>query len=193
MMKSNLYTRTGDHGSTSLVDGTRAQKDCTRIEAYGDIDELSSALGFVASGGRCPEEIRDEINHVQHIMFEIGGYLATPNADNGNSVSASSSGLNYLSGEIEKLEGWIDSLDERVPKIRNFILPGGCDESSRCHLARTICRRAERRIITLSGESYVDPLVISYVNRLSDYLFIAARYFNFICGVEDIVWHPRKS
>ena len=186
-MKSNLYTRTGDEGTTSLVDGSRAQKDCARIDAYGEIDELSSALGLVASGKNCPEEIRDEVNHVQHIMFEIGGYLATPVAE------GTEPGLPYLGGETEKLEGWIDSLDERVPKLRSFILPGGSDESSRCHLARTVCRRAERRILTLSKESYVDPGVISYINRLSDYLFIAARYLNFLNGVEDIAWHPRQK
>lgn len=186
-MKSNLYTRTGDKGTTSLVDGSRASKDSTRIDAYGEIDELSSALGLVSSGMKCPEEIRDELRHVQHIMFEIGGYLATPVAE------GSTPQIDYLPEEISKLEGWIDSLDERVPRLKSFILPGGCDESSRCHLARTVCRRAERRIITLSGESYVDPNVISYINRLSDYLFIAARYLNFITGIEDIAWQPRKN
>lgn len=186
-MKSNLYTRTGDKGTTSLVDGSRASKDSTRIDAYGEIDELSSALGLVASGMKCPEEIRDELRHVQHIMFEIGGYLATPVAE------GATPRIDYLPEEISKLEGWIDSLDERVPRLKSFILPGGCDESSRCHLARTVCRRAERRIITLSGESYVDPNVESYINRLSDYLFIAARYLNFITGIEDIAWQPRKN
>lgn len=186
-MKSNLYTRTGDKGTTSLVDGSRASKDSTRIDAYGEIDELSSALGLVASGMKCPEEIRDELQHVQHIMFEIGGYLATPVAEGATPQ------IDYLPEEISKLEGWIDSLDERVPRLKSFILPGGCDESSRCHLARTVCRRAERRIITLSGESYVDPNVISYINRLSDYLFIAARYLNFITGIEDIAWQPRNN
>lgn len=185
-MKSNLYTRTGDQGSTSLVDGSRAQKDCTRIDAYGEVDELSSALGLVASSDKCPDEIRDEISHVQHIMFEIGGYLATPVKEGSEPV------LPFLKEETARLEGWIDALDERVPRLKSFILPGGSDESSRCHMARTICRRAERRILTLSRESFVDPEVLTYVNRLSDYLFIAARYLNFLNGVEDIAWQPRK-
>ena len=185
-MKSNLYTRTGDQGSTSLVDGSRAQKDCTRIDAYGEVDELSSALGLAASSDKCPEEIRDEISHVQHIMFEIGGYLATPVKE------GSEPALPFLKEETARLEGWIDALDERVPRLKSFILPGGSDESSRCHMARTICRRAERRILTLSRESFVDPEVLTYVNRLSDYLFIAARYLNFLNGVEDIAWQPRK-
>ena len=187
-MKSNLYTRTGDAGTTSLVDGSRARKDCARIDAYGDIDELSSALGFVASDKACPAEIKDEIQHIQHIMFEVGSYLATPSGSN-DSIPAQT--LNGISAETVRLEGWIDSLDERTPKLRSFILPGGCDLSSRCHLARTVCRRAERKIIALAAESYVDPEVIGYINRLSDYLFIAARYLNFISGVEDIAWQKR--
>lgn len=185
-MKSNLYTRTGDQGTTSLVDGSRARKDCTRIDAYGEIDELSSTLGLLAAGKQCPDEIRDEVNHIQHILFEIGGYLATP-SEGADAV------VDGLDGEISKLEGWIDALDERVPKLRSFILPGGCEESGRCHLARTVCRRAERRIISLAKESFVDPKLISYINRLSDYLFIAARYLNFITGVEEIVWKPRQE
>ena len=185
-MKSNLYTRTGDNGTTSLVDGSREMKDCARIEAYGDIDELSSALGLVASGKKCPDEIKGEILHIQHLMFEIGGYLATPVGEGQEPK------LNGMEEETVKIEGWIDSLDERTPKIRSFVLPGGSEESCRCHMARTICRRAERKMISLSKESFVDPGVISYVNRLSDYLFILARYMNFICGVEEIVWKPKK-
>lgn len=180
-MKSKVYTRTGDQGTTSLVDGSRARKNCKRIDAYGDIDELSSSLGFLAACKDCPEEIKDELAHIQHIMFEIGGYLATPD---GSSPKA-------MEDETVKIEQWIDAIDERLPSLNSFILPGGSELGSRCHLARTICRRAERKIITLSEESAVDPLVISYINRLSDYLFVAARYLNFIKGVEETAWHPR--
>lgn len=186
-MKSNLYTRTGDRGMTSLVDGSRAAKDSKRIESYGEIDELSSVIGMLVSDHSCPEEIRDDLQHVQHLMFEIGGYLATPVRE------GETPQLEWLDAEIERLEGWIDSLDERTPKIRSFILPGGSEVSGKCHLARTVCRRAERHIIALSRESYVDPKVISYINRLSDYLFIAARYLNFITGIEDIAWRPRSK
>lgn len=181
-MKSNLYTRTGDHGTTSLVDGSRADKDNVRIEAYGDIDELSSVLGFLASDKDCPEEIRGEVRHVQNVMFDIGCYLATPVKPGETSL------LKGMAEETAKLEGWIDSLDERTPKIRSFILPGGSEASSRCHLGRTVCRRAERHILRLSRESYVDPALMGYINRLSDYLFIAARYLNFIAGVDEVVW-----
>lgn len=170
---------------TSLVDGSRAGKDHPRVDAYGDVDELSSTLGFLASSKACPDEIRSEIRHIQHLLFDMGSYLATPPAAEGEGPLHSK-----LEEDTAKLEGWIDSLDERTPKIRAFILPGGSEESSRCHLARTVCRRAERKVIALSRESNVDPAVIVYLNRLSDYLFICARYLNFITGVEEIVWKP---
>lgn len=184
-MKSNIYTRTGDNGTTSLVDGSRTGKADARVEAYGDIDELSSALGLAAASSRCPDEIKGEFHHIQHLLFEIGGYLATPVA------SGESPGVKGMDEETALLEGWIDSIDERLPKLRNFILPGGSEEGARCHLARTICRRAERRIVTLAGQSHVDSAVGAYINRLSDYLFIVARYLNFINGVEETAWQPR--
>ena len=186
-MKSNLYTRTGDRGETSLVDGSRARKDSLRVDAYGDIDELSSALGLVAATHGCPEEIGDELRHVQHILFEVGAYLATP-----ATTETEAKPLEGIEEETTRLEGWIDSLDERVPALRSFILPGGSEEASRCHLARTVCRRAERKIITLDQTEHVDQNVIGYVNRLSDYLFIAARYLNFIQGIDDIAWQKRR-
>lgn len=183
-MKSMLYTRTGDAGTTSLVDGSREAKDHPRVDAYGDIDELSSALGLLASSKDCPDEIRGEIRHIQNVMFNLGSYLATPVKDGEEKP------LPGLDAETQILEGWIDSLDERTPKIRQFVLPGGCEESSRAHMARTVCRRAERKITALSRLSYVDPAVLGYVNRLSDYLFIAARYLNFIAGIDEVVWKP---
>lgn len=183
-MKSSLYTRTGDDGTTSLVDGSRAEKDSTRVDAYGDVDELSSTLGFLAASADCPDEIKGELREIQHLMFEIGGYLATP--------PQATKTISGMDEEIAKIEGWIDSLDERTPKIRSFILPGGSDAASRAHMARTVCRRAERKVITLARGNEVDPQVTAYLNRLSDYLFAAARYLNFIGGVEETAWHPRK-
>lgn len=181
-MKSNLYTRTGDTGTTSLVDGSRAPKDHPRIDSYGDVDELSSALGLLASSKECPDEIRGQIHSIQHILFNIGGYLATPPYEEAEEER--------FDADTATIEGWIDALDEQTPKIRSFILPGGSEESSRCHLARTICRRAERKVTALSRDSYVDTSLLRYLNRLSDYLFIAARYLNFIAGMEEIVWKP---
>lgn len=191
-MKSNLYTRTGDTGTTSLVDGSRAPKDHPRVDAYGDIDELSSSLGLVASAKRCPSEVRGQILHIQNLLFNVGSYLATPPAQETSSEDTLSSDdfHSRMERETAELEGWIDALDEQTPKIRSFVLPGGSEESSRCHVARTVCRRAERKVIALSRDSIVDPAVIQYLNRLSDYLFIASRYLNFISGIPEIIWHP---
>lgn len=181
-MKSQLYTRTGDSGSTSLVGGERVRKNCIRIEAYGTIDELSSALGLVEAD--CPDaDLKEYLRSVQNELFNVGCYLATDVAPESEPLCES------LHGDaIATLEQWIDRLDDLTPKIRAFVLPGGTRIAAEAHLARTICRRAERRIITLSETAYVDPALVRYVNRLSDFLFIAARYFNFIAGCEEITW-----
>lgn len=186
-MKSTLYTRKGDRGDTSLVDGTRSPKDSLRLEAYGTIDELSSCIGLMCSYSDLPEEIRGQLNQVQHTLFEIGGYLATPVNEE---ADTSLSGIGKQTSELEE---WIDILDEQTPKIRSFVLPGGSELSSRAHIARTVCRRAERRIVSLAREEFVDPEVATYINRLSDYLFIAARYANFIKGVADIPWKRHNN
>ena len=181
-MKSALYTRTGDQGQTSLVDGSRTSKDSLRLEAYGTIDELSSDLGLFGAHKDLPEELKGQITDIQNALFEVGAYLATP------VVKGSTPKLSGIDVHTEKLEGWIDALDEQTPKMNSFILPGGSELSSRAHVARTVCRRAERRIISLAAVEYVDPALIAYINRLSDYLFIAARYANFLLGIADIPW-----
>lgn len=182
-MKSMLYTRTGDTGTTSLVGGERVRKNSARLEAYGTIDELSSALGVFCSDAKCVAEVKGQVMEIQNELFNIGSYLATAVAP-GTEPECKS-----LSAErLQELEGWIDTLDEQTPKIRAFVLPGGCEAASKAHLARTVCRRAERRIIDLSETEYVDPTVITYINRLSDYLFIAARFCNFMAGEQEVVW-----
>ncbi len=182
MAKSALYTGTGDAGTTSLVGGERVMKNSVRLEAYGTVDELSSALGAIASDKECNAEVKGQILNVQNELFNVGCYIAT------DSKGEKPLCHSLAAGRIPELEGWIDALDEQTPKIRAFVLPGGCELASKAHMARVICRRAERRILDLSEESYVDPAVIKYINRLSDYLFIAARYFNFLQGVDEIVW-----
>lgn len=182
MEKSGLYTRTGDAGETSLVGGERVRKNSARLEAYGTVDELSVALGALASDSRCDAEIRRQVMDVQNELFNIGCYLAT---DPGNVSPACAS---LATGKLGELEKWIDTLDDKTPKIRAFVLPGGSESASKAHTARVICRRAERRILDLAEESYVDPAVIKYINRLSDYLFIAARYQNFLEGIEEVTW-----
>lgn len=186
-MKSNLYTRSGDNGTTSLVDGSRIRKESVRIEAYGTLDEFSSFLGVVSAHKGCPSEIKGQLIQIQSFLFDFGAYLATPVKAGEKPILAGTE------DEISRLEGWIDALDEQTPKLKSFILPGGSEISAHCHVARTVCRRAERRILALSSEEYVYPALISYINRLSDYLFIAARYLNFLTGIEEIIWQPRKK
>ena len=186
MDKSRLYTGGGDDGTTSLVGGERAGKDSLRLDCYGTVDEFSAFLGVVASCSDCEPEVREFINSVQNRLFDIGGYLAS---------RPGGSGLPPVAGLAEdcvRIEREIDILDDRTPKMRAFVLPGGCMSASHAHVARTVCRRAERRIIALSREEDVDCEVIRYFNRLSDYLFILARYFNFRAGVDEIVWSPQK-
>lgn len=184
MGKSNLYTRTGDCGTTSLVGGERVKKNSLRLEAYGTLDELSSNLGLLISDPACVAEVGEELRQVQNELFNIGSYLATAVPDGEETPCAS-----LVDGEkIQRIEGWIDAIDEQTPKIRAFVLPGGSEAASRAHVCRVVCRRAERRILDLAEAEYVDPAVIRYVNRLSDYLFIAARYLNFMQGMEEIVW-----
>jgi cob(I)alamin adenosyltransferase len=180
-MKSNLYTRTGDQGTTSLVGGERVKKNSVRLEAYGTIDELSSHLGVVAAHRNCDALVGGHLQKVQNELFNLGSYLATAPVEGTEPKCVSEE-------TIHELEGWIDLLDEKTPKIRAFILPGGSPLAAETHVARTVCRRAERRILELAEEAYVDPALIRYVNRLSDYLFIAARYLNHMQDVEEIVW-----
>lgn len=182
MGKSGLYTRTGDAGETSLVGGARVKKNCVRLEAYGTVDELSTALGAIASDRMCDDEVKGQLQEVQNELFNVGSYLATDPGDGKPEC------ISLTPEKLAQLESWIDALDEQTPKINAFVLPGGCELSSKAHTARVVCRRAERRILDLSEESYVDPKVLQYVNRLSDYLFIAARYANFMQGVREITW-----
>lgn len=188
MPKSNLYTRTGDSGLTSLVDGSRIGKDSLRLDSYGTIDELSSQLGVLAASSGTPNEISGQLKAVQNELFNIGSYLATPQ-NSGFPVNCSS----LKDGEkVATLEGWIDALDEQTPKIRAFVLPGGHFAAAQAHVARTVCRRAERIIIALAKQEYVDQTVITYVNRLSDYLFAAARYLNFVNNIDEITWQQDR-
>ena len=182
-MKSNLYTGTGDSGMTSLVGGERVSKTCLRLDAYGTIDELSSFLGVVAATPGCTEYLICQILDIQNRLFDVGCYLAT-SVKSGEKPSCKGIDQSIILG----LESHIDRLDSETPKIRAFVLPGGSLVSAQCHVARTVCRRAERIILKLGQQEYVDPLLIRWLNRLSDFLFIAARYLNHVNGVEEIVW-----
>lgn len=183
MAKSNLYTGGGDSGTTSLVGGERVKKNSVRLDAYGTLDEFSAFLGALAADKGCTEEVKGQLMQVQNMLFNLGAYLATQ-APAGEQPKVA--GLD--DARISHLEGWIDALDEQTPRIRAFVLPGGCEAAAKAHIARTVCRRAERRVLALAEEAYVDPLLLRYLNRLSDYLFILARYLNFMAGEEEIVW-----
>lgn len=181
MKKSIVYTRTGDSGTTSLVGGTRIGKDDPRIEAYGTVDELNSHIGLVAGGNNDPL-IASTLNAVQHRLFDIGGYLACdPEGDFRLPPGVADA-------DIALLETTIDAVDSRLPKLDRFVLPGGSLEAARAHVARTVCRRAERRIISLSAQAPVDPQVVAYVNRLSDLLFVIARFNNINQNIDEIFW-----
>lgn len=186
MSKSAVYTRTGDKGLTSLVGGQRVPKNSTRLEAYGNVDEFMSWLGVIATSGLCPAELAEDLRHIQNKLFNIGAYLATDPHDNTSEDTPS----NFSEDDIKWIEEKIDSMDSSIPPIHAFILPGGSSLSAMTHVARTICRRSERRIISLAQHEKVSPLVIQYFNRLSDYLFIAAKFINASAGIPETVWNP---
>lgn len=185
MEKSKLYTRTGDKGTTSLVGGERIKKNSIRIEAYGTVDEFSSHLGVLLSCDNISEKVHNQLIIIQHKLFNIGGYLATNSSQDSEPVPA----WGLSEEDCKLIESWIDELDSNTPKANAFVLPGGSMAASYAHVARTVCRRTERRILDLAETAPVDHNVITYFNRLSDYLFILARHLNNKAGVADILWN----
>lgn len=187
-----LYTRGGDLGETALFGGGRVGKHHLRIEASGEIDELNAALGLaiVVLEGTLPDPLIEELRTLQEDLFTIGAHLATPAALTGEGAARHLPALPEQ--RIAQMEGWIDAAYERLPELRNFILPGGTEPAARLHLARTICRRAERRVVALARESDLSPLILSYLNRLSDWLFTLARLANLEAGRQDVLWRGRS-
>lgn len=181
-----IYTKTGDQGTTSLIGGKRVPKNCARLESYGTIDELNSLLGMIRSYP-IGQTIADELVEIQSRLFDVGGNLATAPE---NAVSETPLGVSET--DIEKLENAIDRMESEVPPLKHFVLPGGDPCASCCHVARTVCRRAERRILDLAAEAPVDALVLKYVNRLSDYLFVLARKVARDADCEEMKWIPRQ-
>lgn len=186
MKKSPLYTRTGDLGKTSLVGGQRVSKASARLEAYGTVDELNSWIGVLASDKAMPPSQHDFLLYLQHKLFDLGAYLATPTTTNSNMPQATPLGQNTIS----RIEHQIDQLDDATPQANQFVLPGGNQLSAFAHVARTVCRRAERHIIAMTSDNiYVDPDAIRFVNRLSDYLFILSRNINYTNNTPEIYWN----
>lgn len=184
MTKSQVYTKTGDRGKTSLIGGTRVAKDHYRLEAYGTVDELNAHCGMIRSWP-ADEHTMSVLTGIQEILFVLGAYLATD-----DSVSDLKTKLQNGDHEIKKLENEMDQMDSILPPLRNFVLPGGHPAVAQCHISRTICRRAERRVIQMAAQTQVDPWVIKYLNRLSDYFFVLSRHLANYFQVEEIPWKP---
>ncbi len=194
MKKSMLYTRTGDRGTTALVGGTRVAKNSPRVSAYGSVDELNAHIGLLhahVGGVEGAGEDAVLLLRVNSLMFNLGAYLATPSPMLGpdEPVPSDLKGPTVEEADLEALEHAIDRLDGSVPPQKTFILPGGTIAASVAHVTRTVCRRAERDVLSLADTgAYVHPMVTRYLNRLSDYLFILARSLNHLAGVSDIPW-----
>ncbi len=175
-----IYTRTGDTGQTSLFGGTRVPKDNPRIDAYGTVDELNAFIG-VARAGWPRSPIDAQLGEIQSDLFDAGAQLASPGGTQFRGVDPE---------RVTALEHAIDEMDRELRPLKSFILPGGTPSAAQLHAARTICRRAERLIVALGGEETKNTLV--YLNRLSDYLFVAARYANKSAGVDDVIWQGKR-
>jgi cob(I)alamin adenosyltransferase len=177
---SKIYTRTGDDGTTGLGDGSRTGKDSLRIEAGGTVDELNSVLGQVAAYV-LPDDIGREITDIQHDLFDMGAELCVP-------------GRAAIDGaQVQRLEECLDRLNAELEPLREFILPGGTPAAAACHLARTVCRRAERRVVSLTRQESVNTNTLCYLNRLSDLLFVMARSLNRAEGVGDVLWQRGRN
>ena len=174
---SKIYTRTGDDGTTGLGDGSRVAKDDARVEAYGTVDEANSAIGQVLAERVVEQPIRGILTEVQHDLFELGGELCIP----GHAA--------VTAAFIERLETELDALNADLPPLKDFILPGGGRAAAACHLARTVVRRAERRVQTLAHASEVRPEVLRYLNRLSDLLFVIARRLARSESGQEVIWN----
>jgi cob(I)alamin adenosyltransferase len=182
MKITKVYTKTGDQGETSIIGGIRVKKSCERLEAYGTVDELSSHLGILAS--MLPDgEDKDLIIRIQNNLFSVCSNLATDQSQTPLYDSA-----RLPDGEIQVLEHKVDEIMNLLPERQGFILPGGTQAAAQAHVCRTVCRRAERRIVALSEVAQISPETLQYVNRLSDYLFVLAKKINFNTGVSEIIW-----
>jgi cob(I)alamin adenosyltransferase len=183
---SKIYTKTGDDGTTGLGDGSRVAKDSARVAAYGTVDEANSCIGMVlaaaASDSTFPDDVRSLLVSVQHQMFDLGGELCIP----GHAA--------IFDADIERLEQHLDAFNDPLPPLKDFILPGGGEAAARCHVARTVVRRAERETVTLSRHDAVRPEAIRYLNRLSDLLFVLARVLARASGHGEVLWnHERRK
>ncbi|MDR6991277.1 MULTISPECIES: cob(I)yrinic acid a,c-diamide adenosyltransferase [Luteimonas] len=176
---SKIYTRTGDDGSTGLGDGARVGKDSLRVAAYGTVDEANSTIGLLLAAD-VPDDIRSLLTTVQHQLFDLGGELCIP----GHAA--------IEDADIDRLEQQLDHYNDDLPPLKDFILPGGGEAAARCHIARTVVRRAERESVALSRVEDVRPQAVRYLNRLSDLLFVLARVLARASGHGEVLWHHTR-
>jgi len=179
-----IYTKTGDAGETALFGGRRVAKSHLRVDAYGTVDELNAFVGLLRDGIE-DSRTREILSEIQHRLFTVGAHLASdpektlPTPD-------------LLPSDVQLLEQEMDAMDEALPPLRNFILPGGHPAVSHCHVCRTVCRRAERLVVALQASNEpVEGIVLEYLNRLSDYFFMLARYLSMALGAEEVIWNKR--
>lgn len=197
MITGKIYTATGDRGTTSLVGGKRVKKNCTRIEAYGTVDELNSFLGQLAvEMTEAYPELTSYIRTVQSKMFNIGGYLATdfsPADPAASPVRAAEAApcRGLSAADVERIEALIDELTAQLPPLRCFVLPGSGRLSALANVCRAVSRRCERRVLDLADEAPIDPVLLIFINRLSDFLFTLARYFDHREGLPEVPWDPK--
>ncbi len=182
---TRIYTRTGDDGTTGLGTGQRVPKVSQRIEAYGVVDELNAAMGLVLAAGPAGELV-EPLRRIQNQLFHLGADLCIPEYD-----KARTPGPRIEATHVDALESLIDHINDKLPPLENFILPGGSAAGAALHVARTICRRAEREVLRLAREEAIGEQVVKYLNRLSDALFVMSRYQNAVAGVEDPLWDSR--
>jgi len=172
---SKIYTRTGDDGTTGLGDGSRISKDSIRVDAMGDVDELNSVIGLILTES-IPGNLEAMLTKIQHDLFNLGGEICIPGY------------VILQQARVDDLEQVIDTLNDELKPLKEFILPGGTKAAAFCHLARTVCRRAERKLIQLHRNEKVTEISLQYLNRLSDLLFVLCRVFNKEAGISDVLW-----
>lgn len=183
-MPYRIYTKTGDQGETALFGGRRVPKSDLRVDAYGTVDELNSFVGWLRDSAN-GDNLRAVLAEVQHRLFTLGAHLASDPAKHPPTPD-------LLPDDVQMLEREIDAMEQVLPPLKNFILPGGHPTVSVCHVCRTVCRRAERLVVALHRSEPVDPLVLQYLNRLSDYFFVLGRRLASDLGAEEVIWNPRK-
>lgn len=180
-----IYTKTGDEGFTSLYTGKRVPKFHDRVETYGTVDEMNAFVGLLRDQ-QMDIPLKNFLTQIQHQLFEIGAYLATDNLKKANDI------LHLNEKNIQQIEKEIDAMNETLPAMTHFVLPGGHATVSYCHVCRTICRRTERLLVSFNHHTPIDPVILRYFNRLSDYFFVLARFLTSELEIDEIKWIPKK-